>query len=232
MVEAEVTLIILLSWKENEGNELDSSESLKNLFIGLVKEGQKQGFLNSEFSDEAISVYFTIIMEGIFSNLRLNETVYKNFPDVQTIAEDSTAWPMVSRPTYEDGLGFGAKWDMGWMHDTLTYMKYDPLYRKYHQNNLTFRTLYAFAENFVLPLSHDEVVHGNGSLINKMPGNNWQKFGNLRALFGYMFTILGKKLLFMGGELGQWQERSPGSLELTLPPLAILILMNESESHV
>ncbi|MBI4303332.1 MAG: 1,4-alpha-glucan branching protein GlgB [Chloroflexi bacterium] len=137
---------------------------------------------------------------------RFNEEVYKNYPDVQTIAEESTAWPMVSRPTYVGGLGFGMKWDMGWMHDTLQYMSHEPVHRKYHHNDLTFRMIYAFFENFVLPLSHDEVVHGKGSLLGKMPGDDWQKFANLRLLFGYMYGQPGKKLLFMGGEFGQWRE--------------------------
>jgi 1,4-alpha-glucan branching enzyme len=145
-------------------------------------------------------------LEAIAFLQRLNQEVYGSFPDVQTIAEESTAWPMVSRPTYLGGLGFGLKWDMGWMHDTLFYMSRDPVYRKYHQNQLTFRMLYAFSENFVLPLSHDEVVYGKGSLISKMPGDYWQKFANLRLLLGYMFTQPGKKLLFMGGEFGQWNE--------------------------
>jgi 1,4-alpha-glucan branching enzyme len=137
---------------------------------------------------------------------RLNEEVYKRFPDVQTMAEESTAWPMVSRPTYVGGLGFGMKWDMGWMHDTLAYMSRDPIHRKFHHEKLTFRMLYAFTENFVLPLSHDEVVYGKGSLIRKMPGDKWQKFANLRALLAYMYAQSGKKLLFMGGEFGQWSE--------------------------
>jgi 1,4-alpha-glucan branching enzyme len=137
---------------------------------------------------------------------RFNEVVYQESPGVQTIAEESTAWPMVSRPTYLGGLGFGLKWDMGWMHDTLEYMTKDPIYRKYHHNNLTFRLIYAFFENFILPLSHDEVVHGKGSLLGKMPGDDWQKFANLRLLLGYMYAQPGKKLLFMGGEIGQWRE--------------------------
>jgi 1,4-alpha-glucan branching enzyme len=137
---------------------------------------------------------------------RLNSDVYAAFPDTQTIAEESTAWPMVSRPTYIGGLGFGMKWDMGWMHDTLDYMSRDPVYRSYHHGKLTFRGIYAFTENFVLPLSHDEVVHGKGSLLRKMPGDEWRRFANLRALFGYMYTQPGKKLLFMGGEIGQWRE--------------------------
>jgi 1,4-alpha-glucan branching enzyme len=137
---------------------------------------------------------------------QLNETIYREFPDVQTVAEESTAWPMVSRPTYVGGLGFGFKWDMGWMHDTLEYLAYDPIYRRHHQDKLTFRGLYAFTENYVLPLSHDEVVHGKGSLLGKMPGDRWQQFANLRLLFGYQFAQPGKKLLFMGDELAQDRE--------------------------
>jgi len=137
---------------------------------------------------------------------RLNTEVYGRVPGAQTIAEESTAWPMVSRPTYLGGLGFGMKWDMGWMHDTLDYMSKDPVYRRYHHYRLTFRMLYAFTENFVLPLSHDEVVHMKGSLISKMPGDDWQKAANLRAMFAYMYTQPGKKLMFMGGEFGQWRE--------------------------
>ncbi len=139
---------------------------------------------------------------------RLNEEVYRNYPDVQTVAEESTAWPMVSRPTYVGGLGFGLKWDMGWMHDTLRYLQRDPIYRQFHHNELLFRMLYAFTENYVLPLSHDEVVHGKGSLLAKMPGDDWQKFAGLRLLLGYMVAQPGKKLLFMGGEIGQWGEWS------------------------
>jgi 1,4-alpha-glucan branching enzyme len=145
-------------------------------------------------------------IEAITFLRQFNEFVYKDFPDVQTFAEESTAWPMVSRPNYVGGLGFGMKWDMGWMHDTLAYMSRDPIHRPYHHNFLTFRMLYAFTENFVLPLSHDEVVHGKGSLLGKMPGDAWQKFANLRLLYGYMYTQPGKKLLFMGGEFGQWRE--------------------------
>jgi 1,4-alpha-glucan branching enzyme len=137
---------------------------------------------------------------------RFNEEVYKSFPSAQTIAEESTAWPMVSRPNYVGGLGFGLKWDMGWMHDTLEYMSQDAIFRKYHHDKLTFRMIYAFHENFVLPLSHDEVVYGKRSLLGKMPGDDWQKFANLRLLLGYMYAQPGKKLLFMGGEFGQWRE--------------------------
>ncbi len=139
---------------------------------------------------------------------RLNEEVYRNYPDVQTIAEESTAWPMVSRPTYLGGLGFGMKWDMGWMHDTLAYVKREPVHRAFHHNELLFRMVYAYSENYLLPLSHDEVVHGKGSLLDRMPGDTWQKFANLRLLFGYMFGLPGKKLLFMGGEFGQGREWS------------------------
>jgi 1,4-alpha-glucan branching enzyme len=145
-------------------------------------------------------------LEAIDFLRRMNQEVYREHPDTQTIAEESTAWPMVSRPTYVGGLGFGMKWDMGWMHDTLQYMSLDPLFRAFHHNNLTFRQLYAGTENFVLPLSHDEVVHGKGSLLAKMPGDDWQKFANLRVLLGWMYGQTGKKLLFMGGELGQWRE--------------------------
>jgi 1,4-alpha-glucan branching enzyme len=145
-------------------------------------------------------------LEAISFIKRFNEMVYGEFPDTQTIAEESTAWPMVSKPVYVGGLGFGMKWNMGWMHDTLDYFSNDPIYRKYHHNQLTFSIWYAFSENFVLPLSHDEVVYGKGSLIRKMPGDNWQRFANLRLLFGYMYGHPGKKLLFMGGEFGQWNE--------------------------
>jgi 1,4-alpha-glucan branching enzyme len=145
-------------------------------------------------------------LEALSFIKKLNEQIYKFYPDVQTIAEESTSWPMVSRPTHIGGLGFGLKWDLGWMHDILYYMSKDPIYRKFHHNALTFRMLYAFSENFVLPLSHDEVVHGKSSLIGRMPGNDSQKFANMRLLFGYMFAQPGKKLIFMGGEFGQWRE--------------------------
>lgn len=136
----------------------------------------------------------------------LNEEVYKQYPDAQTIAEESTAFPGVSRPTFNGGLGFGMKWMMGWMNDTLTYFEKDPAYRKHHQNDITFSTVYAFSENFMLPLSHDEVVYGKGSLLDKMPGDEWQQFANLRLLYTYMFTHPGAKLIFMGGEFGQRAE--------------------------
>ena len=156
-------------------------------------------------------------LEAIHFLRQLNQSIYRDFPDVQTIAEESTAWPGVSRPVAwgghsndnpetMNGLGFGMKWNMGWMHDTLSWFEKDPVYRSYHQNALSFSLYYAFNENFVLPLSHDEVVYGKGSLLTKMPGDDWQKFANLRLLFGLMWTHPGKKLLFMGGEFGQWTE--------------------------
>jgi 1,4-alpha-glucan branching enzyme len=145
-------------------------------------------------------------LEAIAFLRKLNEVVYAEYPDVQTVAEESTSWPMVSRPLYVGGLGFGMKWDMGWMHDTLEYFKHEPVHRKFHHNQITFRMMYAFTENFVLALSHDEVVHGKRSLLGKMPGDAWQKFANLRLLYGYMWAQPGKKLLFMGGEFGQGQE--------------------------
>jgi 1,4-alpha-glucan branching enzyme len=138
----------------------------------------------------------------------LNEVVYGREPGIMSVAEESTAWPGVSRPTYLGGLGFGFKWNMGWMHDTLEYFSQDPIYRRYHHHELTFSLMYAFSENFVLPLSHDEVVHGKRSLYGKMPGDRWQKLANLRALYAYMWAHPGKKLLFMGSELAQEQEWS------------------------
>lgn len=145
-------------------------------------------------------------LEAIDFLKRFNEVIYERYPDVQTFAEESTAWPMVTRPVYTGGLGFGIKWNMGWMHDTLQYIERDPIHRKHHHNELTFSMIYAFTENFMLSLSHDEVVHGKRSLLGKMPGDDWQKFANLRLLFGYMYAHPGKKLIFMGGEFGQWGE--------------------------
>jgi 1,4-alpha-glucan branching enzyme len=145
-------------------------------------------------------------IEAINFLRQLNHDVYVQFPGVHTIAEESTAWPMVSRPTYVGGLGFGYKWDMGWMNDTLRYFKNDAIHRRYHHNLLTFRGVYQYAENYVLPLSHDEVVHLKGSLLTRMPGDTWQKFANLRLLLVNQWTQPGKKLLFMGCEFGQWSE--------------------------
>ena len=145
-------------------------------------------------------------LEAIAFIREFNEVVYKYFPGIMTIAEESTAWPIVSKPTYLGGLGFGFKWNMGWMHDTLEYFSKDSIHRKYHQGSLTFSLLYAFHENFILPLSHDEVVHGKRTLLDKMPGDFHQKFSNLRLLYGFMYGHPGKKLLFMGGEIGQWWE--------------------------
>jgi 1,4-alpha-glucan branching enzyme len=145
-------------------------------------------------------------LEAVSFLKEFNETVYREYPDTVTIAEESTAWPMVSRPTFMGGLGFGMKWMMGWMHDTLEYFKLDPIHRQHHQNSITFSLYYAFTENFMLPLSHDEVVYGKQPLIYKMPGDNWQKFANLRALYAYMYAHPGNKLLFMGAEFGQTSE--------------------------
>jgi 1,4-alpha-glucan branching enzyme len=145
-------------------------------------------------------------LEAVAFLRQFNEAIYEEFPDVQTFAEESTAWPMVSRPTYLGGLGFGLKWDMGWMHDTLDYLSHDPVHRGYHHNELTFRALYMHSENYTLPLSHDEVVHGKRSLYGKMPGDDWQKRANLRLLYGYQWTQPGKKLLFMGSEVAQYGE--------------------------
>jgi 1,4-alpha-glucan branching enzyme len=147
-------------------------------------------------------------LEAVAFLKQVNQEAYTEFPAIQTIAEESTAWPLVSRPPYIGGLGFGMKWDMGWMHDTLQFFSKDPIHRKFHHNKLTFRGLYMFTENYVLPLSHDEVVYGKGSLLGKMSGDEWQRFANLRLLFGYMYTQSGKKLLFMGGEIAQSSEWS------------------------
>jgi 1,4-alpha-glucan branching enzyme len=145
-------------------------------------------------------------IEAIDFLKKMNEMVYRDFKGVQTIAEEATNWPGVSRPTYTDGLGFGMKWMMGWMHDTLKYFKQDPVYRQFQQNQLTFSMMYYYDENFMLPLSHDEVVHGKSPMIYKMPGDEWQKFANLRLLYTYMFMHPGAKLLFMGNEFGQTDE--------------------------
>ncbi|MBJ6368421.1 1,4-alpha-glucan branching protein GlgB [Snuella sedimenti] len=156
-------------------------------------------------------------LEAIAFLKELNEEVYRSFPDVQTIAEESTAFPGVSKPVFLGGLGFGMKWMMGWMHDTLQYFSKDPIYRKYHQNDITFSLAYAFTENFMLPLSHDEVVYGKKSILGRMPGDEWQRFANLRLLYGYMFTHPGTKLLFMGSEFGQYAEWNfEGSLDWNL----------------
>ncbi len=145
-------------------------------------------------------------IEAIAFIKELNETIYRDFPDVQMIAEEATDWPKVSRPTFQDGLGFGMKWMMGWMHDTLDYFKMDPYFRQFHQDKFTFSMMYFYDENFMLPLSHDEIVHGKSPMINKMPGDEWQKFANLRLMYTYMFTHPGAKLLFMGDEFGQTTE--------------------------
>jgi 1,4-alpha-glucan branching enzyme len=145
-------------------------------------------------------------LEAIAFIKDLNETIYRDFPDTQTIAEEATDWPKISRPTFEDGLGFGMKWMMGWMHDTLKFFKQDPFYRQFQQDQLTFSMMYYYDENFMLPFSHDEVVHGKSPMIYKMPGDDWQKFANLRLMYTYMFTHPGAKLLFMGNEFGQTSE--------------------------
>jgi 1,4-alpha-glucan branching enzyme len=153
-------------------------------------------------------------LEAIAFLREFNEAVYAHYPYVQTIAEESTSFPMVSRPTFIGGLGFGMKWMMGWMHDTLEFFSKEPVYKKYHHNEISFSMTYAFTENFMLPLSHDEVVYGKKSILNRMPGDEWQKFANLRLLYGYMFTHPGTKLLFMGDEIGQGNEWAfQGSIE-------------------
>ncbi|MEL6140468.1 MAG: 1,4-alpha-glucan branching protein GlgB, partial [Bacteroidota bacterium] len=147
-------------------------------------------------------------LEAIDFLREFNTTVYAEYPDTVTIAEESTSWTGVSRPVYAGGLGFGMKWMMGWMHDTLKYFQNDPVHRSYHHGEITFSLIYAFTENFMLPLSHDEVVHGKGPIIDRMPGDEWQRFANMRALYGYMYTHPGAKLLFMGDEFGQTSEWS------------------------
>jgi 1,4-alpha-glucan branching enzyme len=151
-------------------------------------------------------------LEAIAFLRQLNEVTHSQFPGTVVMAEESTAWPMVSRPTWLGGLGFSMKWNMGWMHDSLSYMQNDPIHRHYHHDMLTFGMLYSFTENFILPFSHDEVVHGKRSLLYRMPGDEWQRFANLRLLYTYMFTYPGKKLLFMGCEFGQgdeWNSAAP-----------------------
>ena len=161
-------------------------------------------------------------LEAISFLQEMNATAYRRVPGIVTIAEESTAWPGVTRPTHLGGLGFGLKWNMGWMHDSLQYMSKEPIYRQYHHGEMTFSLVYAFSENFVLPISHDEVVHGKGSLLRKMPGDRWQQLANLRAFLAYMWSHPGKQLLFMGSEFGQeaewaesrsldwWLEQTPG----------------------
>ena len=156
-------------------------------------------------------------IEAIAFIKELNETIYRDFPDVQMIAEEATDWPKVSRPTFEDGLGFGMKWMMGWMHDTLDYFKMDPYFRQFHQDKFTFSMMYFYDEQFMLPLSHDEIVHGKSPMLYKMPGDEWQKFANLRLMYTYMFTHPGAKLLFMGNEFAQtteWNYKSELSWDL------------------
>ncbi len=150
-------------------------------------------------------------LEAIAFIKDLNETIYRDFPDMQTIAEEATDWPGISRPTFAGGLGFGMKWMMGWMHDTLDYFKIDPIHRHHHQDKFSFSMMYYFDENFMLPLSHDEIVHGKSPMLYKMPGDDWQKFANLRLMYSYMFTHPGGKLLFMGDEFGatsEWNYKS------------------------
>ncbi|MDR1710103.1 MAG: 1,4-alpha-glucan branching protein GlgB, partial [Candidatus Accumulibacter sp.] len=175
-------------------------------------------------------------LEAVHFLRRVNEILGQQCPGAATYAEESTAWPAVTRPPSMGGLGFHFKWNMGWMHDVLDYMRHDPIHRRYHHNQLTFGLLYAFTENFVLPLSHDEVVHGKGSLIDKMPGDYWQRFANLRALYGFMWAHPGKKLLFMGGEFAQWNEwNDAGSLDWSLldfPPHAGMRALVRDLNHL
>ncbi|HXV19005.1 MAG TPA: 1,4-alpha-glucan branching enzyme, partial [Candidatus Omnitrophota bacterium] len=149
-------------------------------------------------------------LEAVAFIKKFNEVVHGKYPGTLTIAEESTAWPGVSRPTYLGGLGFSLKWNMGWMHDTLEYFSKEPIYRRFHQGMLTFSLLYAFTENFALPISHDEIVHGKRSLLSKMPGDDWQKFANTRLFLGWMYGHPGKKLLFMSNDIGQWKEWDSG----------------------
>src|SRR4029078_2555012 len=149
-------------------------------------------------------------LDAIYFLKRFNEGCYERVPGIITIAEESTAWPGVTRPTHLGGLGFGFKWNMGWMHDTLDYVSRDPVYRQYHRHQMTFSLMYAFSENYILPLSHDEVVHGKGSLLGKMPGDHWQQTATPRALLTFMWAHPGKQMLFMGGEFGQGSEWADG----------------------
>ena len=172
-------------------------------------------------------------LDAIYFLKRFNEVSYERFPGIITIAEESTAWPGVSRPTYLGGLGFGFKWNMGWMHDFLDYMSLDPIYRRYHQGSITFSLLYAFHEHFILVLSHDEVVHGKGALLGKMPGDMWQKFANLRMFYALMWAHPGKKLLFQGGEFGQWEEwRYNQSLDWHLTQLPLHAGLSRLVQHL
>ena len=180
-----------------------------NLAIGLKNKGIPYVY---QLHDHHVKYYgkesatFKENLEAIELLQQVNTRAYLKHPGVMMIAEESTAWPGVSKPVDSGGLGFGFKWNMGWMNDTLKYMERDPIHRQHHHNEMTFGLVYSFSENFVLPLSHDEVVHGKGSLLNKMPGDDWQKFANLRAYYGFMWTHPGKKLLFMGCEFAQRDE--------------------------
>ncbi|WP_112180568.1 1,4-alpha-glucan branching protein GlgB [Paraliobacillus zengyii] len=179
-----------------DGLRIDAVASM--VFLNFDRQDEEEKLKNSFGGDENL--------EALAFLKKLNEVVFKFFPNVLMMAEDSSDLPGISKPTYLGGLGFNFKWDMGWMNDFLTYMEYDPVYRKWHHNLLTFSFMYMYSENFVLPLSHDEVVHGKRSLLNKMPGDRWQQFANLRLLYGFMMVHPGKKLLFMGGEFGQYIE--------------------------
>jgi 1,4-alpha-glucan branching enzyme len=200
-----------------------------NSYIFNYKRGEVKSFLISSarfwfdkfhidgIRVDAVSSMLKLNIEAIAFIKDLNETIYRDFPDVQTIAEEATDWPGISKPTFQGGLGFGMKWMMGWMHDTLDYFKFDPIFRKHHQNKFTFSMMYYYDENFMLPLSHDEIVHGKSPMIYKMPGDEWQKFANLRLMYTYMFTHPGAKLLFMGNEFAQtteWNYKSELSWDL------------------